>query len=121
MAKRHRDLMARLDPVGLNRYQITEKDVRIVEHYISIIQKGIGTPTAWDDILHFGGYNGTSILIHEIVEIRALETAELKLRRQRKTGLRQMLEQNIEAHIVALYEEHTLSSRSHQPFVRSNF
>jgi len=39
VAKRHRELMARLEAVGLNRYQITEKDVRAVEKYLSIIQE----------------------------------------------------------------------------------
>jgi hypothetical protein len=38
LAKRHRELLTRLDPVGLKRYQITEGDVGTVEKYIGIIQ-----------------------------------------------------------------------------------
>ena len=38
MAKRHRDVLAKLDPVAVARYQITEKDIRTIERYLRIIQ-----------------------------------------------------------------------------------
>jgi hypothetical protein len=41
LAKRHQDLLAGLDQIGLKRYHITEKDVRTVEKYLSIIQAGL--------------------------------------------------------------------------------
>lgn len=51
MAKRHRELLARLDPVGLNRYQITEKDIRTVEKYLAIIQYGLKTTSTWQELV----------------------------------------------------------------------
>lgn len=60
MAKRHRELLAKLDSVGLNRYQITENDVEKVEKYISIIQANLikqGVETVWQDIIRFGCVN----------------------------------------------------------------
>ncbi len=106
MARRHRNLIARLDPVGLNRYWITEKDVRTVEKYLGILQKWLKGETTWEELLRYGGPYGTSILIHEVVEIRILETRGSNLLRQSKRNLRRLLEQNVEAHVIALYEEH---------------
>lgn len=106
MARSHRELLARLDPIGLNRYQITEEDVRMVEKYIAIIQKDIGAPTTWQELIQYGGPYGTSILIHEVVEIRELRARGFEPLRLRTRPLRMLLRQNIDAHIIALYEEH---------------
>jgi len=105
VAKRHRDLLAQLEPVGLNRYQITESDVQTVEKYLSIIQRGLGEST-WQELVDFGGPYGTSILIHEIVEIRLLKARGVHPLRQSTRALRRLLAQHVEAHIIAIYEEH---------------
>jgi hypothetical protein len=47
-----------------------------------------------------------SILIHEIVEIRLLKAKGLEPLRQQTEALQRLLAQNIEAHIIATYEEH---------------
>jgi hypothetical protein len=91
LAKRHRDLLTRLEPVGLNRYQITEKDVQVVEKYLNIIQQGLTGGSTWQELLHYGGPYGTSILIHEIVEIRFLRAKGLAPLQQRTRPLRKML------------------------------
>jgi hypothetical protein len=39
LAKRHREILAKLDPVVVTRYQITEKDLRTIEKYLQIIQR----------------------------------------------------------------------------------
>jgi len=39
LAKRHREILAKLDPVAVTRYQITEKDLRTIEKYLQIIQR----------------------------------------------------------------------------------
>ena len=112
MAKRHHKLLAQLDPVGLKRYQITEKDIQTVEKYLGIIQANLKGISAWDDLLHYsaiaGGVYATSILIHEVVELRELAARglDLSLRRQSQQQLRVLLAQHIEAHLIALYEEH---------------
>jgi hypothetical protein len=109
VAKKHREILARLDSVGLRRYQITEKEVRIVEKYLSIIQEDLKGISAWDDLIGYGGSYGTSILIHEVVELRELEARglDLRLRGQSQQALRDFLAENIEAHVMALYEEHS--------------
>ncbi len=106
MAKRHRDIMTRLEPVGLNQYQITEADVRTVEKYLSIIQKDVKGGDTWQEVVQYGGPYGTSIMIHEIVEIRLLKAKGLEPLRQRTKALRNMVTENIETHIIATYEEH---------------
>lgn len=107
MAKRHQDLMARLDPVGMNRYRITEKDVEAVEKYLGLIQKRLKTLSTWQELVRYGGPYGTSILIHEIVEIRTLQTEGFEpLQVRTQATLRALLAQNIQAHVIALYEEH---------------
>ena len=110
MTKRHRQLLARLDPVGLKRYQITEGDVRTVEKYVSIIQADLKGDSVWDDCLYYSripqGIYATSILIHEISELRELarQGLDLRLRRQTQHQLRTFLGQHIEAHVIGLYE-----------------
>lgn len=121
MAKRHRDLLARLEPVGLNRYQITETDVQTVEKYLSIIQKKLTVETTWQELVYYGGPYGTSILIHEIVEIRLLKAKGFEPLRQRTEALQSMLAQNIEAHIVATYEEHLYLQEVVSRFLRQKF
>lgn len=109
MAKRHRELLARLDQVGLNRYQITENDVEKVEQYIGILRANLikqGVQTAWQDIVWYAGPYGTSILIHEVVEIRELETRSSRLLRRKTNSLKKLLGQHVDAHVMALYEEH---------------
>lgn len=107
MAKRHRELLARLEPVGLNRYQITEADVRTVERYLRILQAKFKEISVWHEMLRYGGPYGTSILIHEVVEIRELEARGLRpLKQPDRPDLVRLLEENIDAHVMALYEEH---------------
>ncbi|MFQ5616713.1 MAG: hypothetical protein ACE5GO_09705 [Anaerolineales bacterium] len=100
MARRHRELLAQLEPVGLKRYQITEKDVREVEKYIAIIQHDIGTPTIWEDLVRYAGSYGTSFLIHEVIEIRELRTRGFEPLRLRTQPLRKLLRQNIDAYVI---------------------
>lgn len=106
MAKRHRDLLARLEPLGLNRYQITEADMQRVEKYLDIIQRNLQDVSTWQDLVHYVGPYGTSILIHEVVEIRQLIARGVEPLRQSKRALQKLLARHIEAHIIALYEEH---------------
>lgn len=106
MAKRHYDLLVRLEPVGLNRYQITEKDLQTIEKYLSIIQRGLKGGSTWQELVQYGGPYATSIIIHEIVEIRLLHAKGLDPLRQRTQPLRDLVVRNIETHIIATYEEH---------------
>lgn len=57
-------------------------------------------------MIRYTSYYGTSILIHEIVEIRMLTALGLDLLRQNTRSLRRLLAQHVEAHVTALYEEH---------------
>lgn len=107
MAKRHRDILETLDPIAVNRYNITEADIEMVEKYLGVIQEGYPGGSTWQDVIQYPGAYAASVIIHEIVEIRVLEAKGLKPLRQRKaTLLRRMLAQNEEAHVTALYEEH---------------
>ncbi|MEM7031179.1 MAG: hypothetical protein AAF629_16570 [Chloroflexota bacterium] len=105
MARRHRIILNKLDPVALNRYQIAEKDIRVIERYLKIIQRGFGAST-WQNITEFDGAYATSLVIHEITEIRWLHKQGYDLLELDTLALQRLLAKEIEAHIVALYEEH---------------
>lgn len=121
MARRHRNLLTRLDSIGLNRYQIAEEDVQTVEKYLGIIQANLAGFSVWDELVHYGGEYGTSILIHEVVELRHLGLTEQGLRGETQRSLRQLLFQNLEAHIFALYEEHLYLQEAMNRLYSENF
>jgi len=98
-------LLARFDPVGLDRYGITADDLQCIERYIHILQSGLGE-MVWDEAVHIGGPYGTSILIHEIVEIRALQQGGVDPYRCTQEELAHVLADHLLAHVVAIYEEH---------------
>jgi hypothetical protein len=107
LAKQHHDVMAKLDPLAIARYQITEKDIRTIERYLRIIQADLyGEALTWQDILDFDGPYATSIVIHEIVEIRHSEAAGVQPLKLKPNALRTALVAHQLAHMVALYEEH---------------
>jgi hypothetical protein len=98
--------LAGLDQIGLKRYHITEKDVRTVEKYLSIIQAGLQVEGTYAELVQYSGYYGTSILIHEVIEIRELEARGVKPLQQKPGVLRRLLAQNVYAHVLGVYEEH---------------
>lgn len=102
---RYQQLLARFDPVGLERYGITADGLQRVEKYIRILQAGLGE-TVWDEAVQIGGPYGTSILIHEIVEIRALQQAGIDPYRYSQKELARVLADHLPAHVLAIYEEH---------------
>ena len=102
-------------------YQITEKDIRTIERYLKIIQADLYETSTWQDILDFDGPYATSIAIHEIVEIRHLETAGVRPLKLKTKALRAALAAHQSAHIVGLYEEHVflqeyIQRQFHQQF-----
>lgn len=106
MAERHREILARLDPVAVTRYQITEKDLRTIERYLQIIQRTLKGISTWQEILDFDSPYATSIVVHEIVEIRLLEAKDIQPLKLDTKALQQVNVANIDAHIQAIYEEH---------------
>lgn len=106
MARKHREVLAKLDLLAIARYQITEKDIRTIEQYLEIIQANLYGASTWQDILDFDGPYATSIVIHEIVEIRLLLEAGIQPLKLKPKALRAALAANKTAHVIALYEEH---------------
>ena len=108
MAKRHRDILAKLDPVAVARYQITEEDIRTIEGYLKIIQANLELEgvSLWQQIMTFPGAYATSLVVHEIVEIRLLQARGIEPLKLNTFALRQTLATNIDAHVQATYDEH---------------
>ena len=52
LAKKHRQVLAKLDPLAVARHQITEKDIRTIEQYLKIIQAHLHGEIEWE----FAGY-----------------------------------------------------------------
>ncbi len=61
-----------------------------------------------------------SILIHEIVEIRLLKAKGFEPLRQQTEALQRLLAQNIQAHIIATYEEHLYLQEAVSRFLGRN-
>jgi hypothetical protein len=106
LAKRHRQVLAKLDPLAVARYQITEKDIRTIERYLKIIQAKLPGVSLWQDIVELPGPYTTSLVVHEIVEIRLLEARGIDLLRLNTAALQNTLANNIDAHIQAILDEH---------------
>jgi hypothetical protein len=106
LARRHREVLAKLDPVAVARYQITEKDIRTIERYLKIIQAKLRGVSVWQEITDFPGHYTTSLVVHEIVEIRLLEARGIDLLKLNTAALQNMLANNIDAHIQAILDEH---------------
>jgi hypothetical protein len=107
VAKRHREVLAKLDPVAVARYQITEKDIRTIERYIKIIQADLRGVSIWQEIQDFPRAYATSLAIHEIVEIRLLQARGIDPFKLDTETLQLTLASHIDAHIQALHEEHS--------------
>jgi hypothetical protein len=63
LAKRHREVLDKLDPVAVARYQITEKDIQTVERYLKIIQFNLEQEgvSLWQQIMVFPSAYATSL------------------------------------------------------------
>ncbi|MFB0537752.1 MAG: hypothetical protein ACETWR_22525 [Anaerolineae bacterium] len=68
--------LADFDPATVAQYAITEQDLQRVARYVQLLQ-GEDAPTLAD--IAVGGYYGTSALLHEVVELRALLEGESEL------------------------------------------
>ncbi len=108
MARRHREILAKLDPVAVARYQITEKDLRTIERYLKIIQVDLELEGAslWQEIIDYPSGYATSVVIHELVEIRLLHAKGIRLLNLDTDTLQRTLANNVDAHIQATYDEH---------------
>lgn len=106
MAKRHRDILVKLDSVAVQRYRITEKDIRIIEQYLDIIQGDLRFASTWQEIINFPGPYATSIVVHELVEITQLLEKSPNLLKLKTQELQQLLAANVTAHVMGIYEEH---------------
>lgn len=61
----------------------------------------------WQEIIDFPQAYSTSLVIHELVEIRILLARGIDLLKLDTDTLQQTLASNIDAHIQAIYEEHS--------------
>lgn len=106
MTQRHREILAKLDSIAVNRYQITEKDIQAIEQYLRIIQRRVKGGSTWQDIQIYPSAYATSVVIHEIVEIRRLEELGIQPLKLKTKALQAALAVNEVAHVAATYEEH---------------
>jgi len=95
--------LADFDPTIVAQYAITEQDLQQVALYVRLLQ-GEDAPTLAD--MAVGGYYGTSALLHEVVELRALLEREPELLDWQGHTVRQFFHANPAAHANALVVEH---------------
>ena len=106
MARQHREVLAKLDPVAVARYQITEKDIRTIERYLKIIQAKLVGASLWQEIVAFPSAYATSLAVHELVEIRLLQARGIEPLELDTVTLQLTLANNLDAHIQAILDEH---------------
>lgn len=102
----HRDVLGKLDHLAVARYQITERDIQIIEQYLKIIQAKLVGASVWQEIVDFPSAYATSLVIHELVEIRLLQARGIDPLRLDTISLQRTLEANIDAHVQAIVDEH---------------
>jgi hypothetical protein len=95
--------LADFDPTIVAQYAITEQDLQQVALYVRLLQ-GEDAPTLAD--IAVGGYYGTSALLHEVVELRALLEREPELLNWQGHAVRQFFHANPDVHANALVVEH---------------
>jgi hypothetical protein len=95
--------LADFDPTIVAQYAITEQDLQRVIRYVRLLQ-GEGAPTLAD--IAVGGYYGTSALLHEVVELRALLEREPGLLQKTRFQVARFFYANIDAHAHALAVEY---------------
>lgn len=86
--------LADLDPAIVAQYAIAEQDLQRVARYVQLLQ-GEDAPTLAD--IAVGGYYGTSALLHEVVELRALLEQEPELLDWQGHAVRQFFHANPDA------------------------
>jgi hypothetical protein len=108
LARQHLEVLAKLDPAAVARYQITEKDIRTIERYLKIIQATLEQEgvSLWQQIIEFPSAYATSLVVHEIVEIRLLQARGVDPLKLGTFALRRALATHIDAHVQAIYDEH---------------
>ncbi len=95
--------LADFDPAIVAQYAITEQDLQRVTRYVRLLQ-GEDAPTLAD--IAVGGYYGTSALLHEMLELRALLEREPELLNWQGHAVRQFFHANPDVHAKALVVEH---------------
>lgn len=95
--------LADFDPAIVAQYAITEQDLQQVVRYVRLLQ-GEDAPTLAD--MAVGGYYGTSALLHEVVELRALLVREPELLQKTRFQIGQFFYANLDAHTQALAAEY---------------
>jgi hypothetical protein len=95
--------LADFDPAIVAQYAITEQDLQQIARYVQLLQ-GEDAPTLAD--IAVGGYYGTSALLHEVVELRALLEREPELLNWQGHAVRQFFHANPDVHANALVVEH---------------
>ena len=105
MATNYAELLRRFDPIGIARYQITARDLETVHRYLMILQSDLPR-NSWNEALTTSGEYGTSVVVHEVVQIRGLLRVGFQPLRNDAKRISEFLDEHREIHAAGLYEEH---------------
>ena len=95
--------LADFDPQVVAEYDITEDDLRRVEHYLRLLQ---GPEALALEDISSGGYYGTAALLHEVVELDILLEREPRLLEMDRDDALALWRVNEDAHARALASEY---------------
>ncbi len=105
MAENYVRLLEQFDPIGFARHNITARDLEMVHRYLTILQPNL-PQNSWDEAVSITGEYGTSILIHEVTQIRGLIRLGIQPLRYQRTPLQNVLREHIDLHVQGIYAEH---------------
>ena len=91
------------DPDIIAAYHVTERDLQNAVRYITILQ---GQESQVLNDLTAGGYYGTSVLLHEVVELRILLSRDPNPLQRQYDDIDAFLQANQDAHVQALAVEY---------------
>jgi len=100
--------LADFDREALAEYGVTQQEIRHALRYVAILQ---GTDSQTYTDIAAGCYYGTSVLLHEVIELRILLKRDRRLLFRSRQKVRRFLRENEDAHVEGLMTEYTYLQR----------
>jgi hypothetical protein len=91
------------DPQAIERHNVTAQDIENAYRYVALLQ-GTDSQTYADIVA--GCYYGTSVLLHEVIELRILLERDTQLLTKSRREIKAFLQDNEDAHVEGLKVEY---------------
>jgi hypothetical protein len=100
--------LADFDHEAIEQHNVTVGDIENTDRYVAILQ---GTDSQTYADIASGCYYGTSVLLHEVIELRVLMKRDRRLLARSRQQVKKFLQDNEDAHIEGLRAEYVYLQR----------